>query len=65
MYHPDLERSGTMTFNDAIKEFALDCKIRHLSPKTIDNYRKQLRYLERFLVSEFSMQEIRAFMESQ
>lgn len=44
-----------MTFNDAIKEFALDCKIRHLSPKTIDNYRKQLRYLERFLVSEFSI----------
>ena len=44
-----------MTFNDAIKEFVLDCKIRHLSPKTIDNYRKQLRYLERFLASEFSI----------
>ena len=44
-----------MTFNDAIKEFVLDCKIRHLSPKSIDNYRKQLRYLERFLVSEFSI----------
>ena len=50
-----MERSGTMTFNDAIKEFVLDCKIRHLSPKSIDNYRKQLRYLERFLVSEFSI----------
>ena len=44
-----------MTFTDAIKEFELDCKIRHLSPKTIDNYRKQLRYLERFLASEFSI----------
>ena len=27
-----------MTFRDACKEFELDCKVRHLSPKTIDNY---------------------------
>ena len=27
-----------MTFHDASKEFELDCKVRHLSPKTIDIY---------------------------
>lgn len=44
-----------MTLEDGIKEFEFDCKIRHLSPKTIDNYSKQLRYLERYLSSEFSI----------
>ncbi len=44
-----------MTINEAVKEFEFDCKIRHLSPKTIDNYRKQLRYLQRFLEREFSI----------
>ena len=33
-----------MTLDEAIQEFEFDCKIRHLSPKTIDNYKKQLRY---------------------
>ena len=33
-----------MTLDEAAKEFEFDCKIRHLSPKTIDNYGKQLRY---------------------
>ena len=47
-----------MTLNDAIKEFSFDCKIRHLSLKTIDNYSKQLRYLERFLRSDFSIKTI-------
>lgn len=42
-----------MTLDEAAKEFEFDCKIRHLSPKTIDNYRKQLRYLQRFLEKEF------------
>ena len=31
-----------MTLDEAIQEFEFDCKIRHLSPKTIDNYKKQL-----------------------
>lgn len=48
-----------MTFDEAIQEFELDCKIRHLSPKTIDNYKKQLRYFERFLGSEFSVSSIK------
>ena len=47
-----------MTFHDACKEFELDCKVRHLSPKTIDNYTKQLRYLEKHLSSEFSVLNI-------
>lgn len=47
-----------MTFRDACKEFELDCKVRHLSPKTIDNYTKQLRYLENHLSSEFSILNI-------
>ena len=47
-----------MTFRDASKEFELDCKVRHLSPKTISNYTKQLRYLENYLSSEFSVLNI-------
>ena len=33
-----------MTLDEAAKEFEFDCKIRHLSPKTIDDYGKQLRW---------------------
>ena len=47
-----------MTFRDASKEFELDCKVRHLSPKTLGNYTKQLRYLENYLSSEFSVLNI-------
>ncbi len=47
-----------MTLDEAIREFEFDCKVRHLSPKTIDNYRKQLRYFERFLGNEFSITSI-------
>lgn len=44
-----------MTFRDACKEFELDCKVRHLSPKTITNYIKQLRYLENHLSKQFTI----------
>ena len=44
-----------MKFSDACKEFELDCKVRRLSPKTIDNYVKQLRYLEHHLSDVFSI----------
>ena len=47
-----------MMLDKAAKEFEYDCKIRHLSPKTIDNYGKQLRYLLRFLEKEFSISSI-------
>ena len=53
-----------MTMDDAIQEFGFDCKIRKLSPKTIDNYRKQLKYLYRYLKSEFqidNVEEIKPF----
>ena len=51
-------RNDCMTLDEAIQEFEFDCKIRHLSPKTIENYKKQLRYFERFLGSEFSIASI-------
>ena len=47
-----------MTLDEAIQEFEFDCKIRHLSPKTIDNYKKQLRYFERFLANELSITSV-------
>ena len=47
-----------MTLDEAIQEFEFDCKIRHLSPKTIENYKKQLRYFERFLANELSITSI-------
>ena len=36
-----------MRMSEAIREFGFDCKIRKLSLKTIDNYNKQLKYLQR------------------
>lgn len=50
--------------SEAIREFGFDCKIRKLSPKTISNYQKQLKYLQRYLQSEFSLttvESIRSF----
>ena len=35
-------RNDCMTLDEAIQEFEFDCKIRHFSSKTIDNYKKQL-----------------------
>ncbi len=42
-----------MHFSDAITEYSFDCKVRKLSVKTISNYQKQLRYLQRYLEEEF------------
>lgn len=47
-----------MQFSDAILEFGFDCKVRKLSPKTIDNYQKQLRYLQRYLENEHDLHEV-------
>ena len=52
------ERRDSMTLGEAIQEFEFDCKIRHLPPKTIDNYIKQLRYFERFMKNEFSITSV-------
>lgn len=47
-----------MVMDEAIREYGFDCKVRKLSPKTIDNYEKQLKYLQRFLLSEFQIQNV-------
>ena len=44
-----------MKMDDAIRDFELDCKYRKLSPKTTDNYRKQLKIIQRYLEKEFSV----------
>lgn len=49
-----------MQFEEAIREYGFDCKIRKLSAKTIDNYQKQLRYLQRYLEQEYNTYQ-RAF----
>ena len=49
-----------MTMTEGIREFGFDCKIRKLSPKTIANYQKQLKYLQRYLGNEFSVTDVEA-----
>ena len=49
-----------MFMSEAIQEFGFDCKIRKLSPKTIANYQKQMKYLQRYLDSEFKVKEVEA-----
>ena len=39
-----------MKMDDAIVEFGFDCKVRKLSEKTVANYQKQLRYVEKYLI---------------
>lgn len=53
-----------MHFNDAILEYGFDCRARKLSDKTISNYQKQLRYFQRYLEAEFTInqvEEVRSF----
>lgn len=47
-----------MQFSEAIMEYSFDCKIRKLSVRTIDNYQKQLRYLQRYLEQEHGVKEV-------
>ena len=35
-----------MYMKDAIAEYGFDCRIRKLSPNTVNNYTKQLRYFQ-------------------
>lgn len=39
-------------------EYSFDCKIRKLSVKTIQNYQKQLRYLQRYLEQEYGVKAV-------
>ena len=47
-----------MLFQDAILEFGFDCKVRKLSPKSITNYQKQLRYLQNYLEQEYRIKSV-------
>lgn len=47
-----------MLFQDAIWEFGFDCKVRKLSPKSINNYQKQLRYLQNYLEQEYRIKNV-------
>lgn len=49
-----------MEIGMVIQAFGFDCKIRKLSPKTIENYPKQLGCLQRYLTEEHDMAEIEA-----
>ena len=49
-----------MDFSTAFQEYRFDCKVRKLSPKTIDNYRKQLEYLQRYLAEEHGITDVAA-----
>ena len=47
-----------MKMEDAIVEFGFDCKVRKLSEKTVANYQKQLRYIQKYLNSEFEIDDV-------
>ena len=47
-----------MDISLAIQEFGFDCKVRKLSPKTIENYQKQMQYLFHFLVTELGIDQV-------
>ena len=47
-----------MIMDDAIVKFGFDCKVRKLSSKTVANYQKQLRYIEKYRKDEFQISEV-------
>ena len=47
-----------MQLKDAIQEFVLECKVRRLVPRTIDNYGKHLRYLTNYLTAEYQLEKL-------
>lgn len=47
-----------MLLSDACTEYLVSCQVRRLSPKTIDNYRKQILYWQRYLDEVCSVQEV-------
>ena len=47
-----------MTWDEAIAEYTFDCKIRKLSPKTISNYTKQLRYFQRYVQANYKLEKV-------
>ena len=61
-----------MQLNELIQEFLFDCKVRELSDKTINNYRKQLAMFTRFVgetmgistLEELKAQHVKAYISS-
>ena len=47
-----------MLLADACTEYVFSCKVRRLSEKTIDNYRKQILYWNRYLDEVCDVQEV-------
>lgn len=47
-----------MLLADACTEYVFSCKVRRLSEKTIDNYRKQILYWNRYLDEVCDVQEL-------
>lgn len=47
-----------MFISEACDEYLFSCQIRRLSSKTIDNYRKQILYLMRYLDEQYKVQEL-------
>ena len=47
-----------MQLKDAIQDFMLECKVRRLVPRTIDNYGKHLRYLTDYLTAEYQLEKL-------
>lgn len=54
------KRGFCLHFEDAIREFGFDCRARKLSDRTIGNYQRQLRYLQRYLDAEYRLQQVEA-----
>lgn len=49
-----------MLLSDACVEYLFTCQVRRLSPKTIDNYRKQICYWQRYLKEVCDIQDVEA-----
>ena len=47
-----------MLLSDACTEYLFSCQVRQLSPKTIDNCRKQILYWQRYLDKVCPVQEV-------
>ena len=47
-----------MYLKDVMTEYSFDCRIRKLSPKTIENYMKQLRYFQRYLEDTYGISHV-------
>ena len=47
-----------MHLRDAIQDLSLECKVRRLVSRTIDNYGKHLRYLTNYLAEECQLEKL-------